>query len=268
MTTCRLTREGFSESIVQNGTEVVIYVVEVYSIAELNQSSAALTDEEIKAQGRAVTDGDPLPEPTDTRSGITSPRFRVYRNLQARQQAKVRVTWGARYLSGGGAISVQQQRSYSRDELVLQPFLRSKIAQFGGQPASVIVLDQRKVDRLITQTVIRRLLPNEISVAQADAIVEANRRKYYTFNGVTKILERHEIIPANQTQLYIDTWFYSKSAMPGVAIRSQGDTTLFAVDPLPVLGEYVEPIPNEDTRTSVQNFGDIYEPGASLPWLL
>lgn len=266
MTTSKLSREGTTETIVQNGEEVVVYVVEVYNISGLDQSAAALSDEEIKAQGRAA-DGDPVPDADAVRSNITSPRFRVFRHLRSRHQAKVRVTWGLRYFSGGGAVAVNGQRSFSRDQITLQPYLQSQVVDLDGSPVSVVTLEARRVDRLVTYTMFRRLLTTQTPVPVVAQTVEANRRKYYTFNGVPMILERHEIVPANQTQLYVDTWFYSKSALPGVAQRSVGDTTIFAVDAMPTLGEYEPPIPNEESRTSVILPEDLYEPGELLPWL-
>jgi len=263
MTTCVLSREG--ETVEVGG--VVIYVVEVYSISELDQSAAELSDLEILAQARGAT-GTPVPDSSDTREGLTRPTFRVFRSMTARHKAKVRVTWGARYIPGGGFTSVQTQRTVSRDEVVLQPFLRRDIVQdASGNPVSVTVLDHRRIDRLIIETMYRRLLTTQISIETIDQTVRDNRRKYYTINGATKILSRHDIVPVNQTQFYVDTYFYEKSAMPAVPGRAHARGEEYPVDELPVLGEYIEPIPGLDTKTSVQIPDDIYQQGTPLTWL-
>lgn len=268
MTASVRTREGFTESVEnQNGTEIYIYVVETYALSELDQSTSELSNAEILALGRAA-DGTPVPASDATRHGLTRPRFRVFRNMRSRHQAKVRVTWGTRYLTIGSLTTVQSQRSFSRDEPTLQPFLRKRITQGDSGPVEVIELDARRVDRLIISTVYRRLLPSGMTVAQADTAVRNNRRKYYLFGGVPKILERHDIVPANQTQLYIDTWFYDKSALPEVLdiVYGNGDE-VFGVAEMPVLGEYIEPYPGIDTQTAVTDPEDLYEPGEPLPWL-
>jgi len=267
MTASVLTREGTTESITQNGVKVPIYVVEVYALSDLPQSAQSLSDLEIEQLGQAAT-GTPVPSESDTRHGITSPRYRVLRNMRSRHQAKIRVTWGSRFISGGGVIATQSQRSYSRDEITLQPYLRSQTIDSDGVPVSVIVRDYRRVERLITRTVFRRLLPNEISVAQANGLVEANRRRLYTVDGSKMYLERHDIIPANQTQLYIDTVFVSKSTVPADAGRTIPDYGIeYPVSALPVLGEYVEPIPNVDTLTDFKTAEEQYGAGGILPWL-
>lgn len=268
MITSVLTREGTTESITQNSVSFPIYVVEVYSLSGLPQSSQSLTDLEIVQLGQSPDSGTAVPPPSESRHSITSPQYRVLRNMRSRHQAKVRVTWGSRFFSGGGVIATQGQRSSSRDELTLQPYLRSEIVDQAGSPVSVIVLDYRRVERLITRTTYRRLLPNEISIEVANGLVEANRRRLYTIGGSKMILERHDIVPANQTQVYIDTVFLSKSAMPAVPVRDLGSYgIIYPVAALPVLGEYVEPIPYVDTSTAVDTAEDLYGNGGNLPWL-
>ena len=263
MTTCKLSREG--ETVEVAGT--VVYVVEVYSVSDLDQSAAELSDLEILTRARSATPT-PVPEFDEIRENIARPTFKVFRSMTSRHQAKVRVTWGARYFSGGGALAVRSQRSVSRDVTVLQPFLRSEVVQDGnGDPISIMVLDHRKIDRLVIETVYRRLLTTQTSIETADQLVRDNRRKYYTINGGTKILSRHDIVPANQTQFYIDTYFYDKSAMEAVPLRTYSGGAMLPVDALPVLGEYIEPIPGVDSRTSVEAPDDIYEQGAPLPWI-
>jgi len=261
MTVSKLTRQGTTD---RTG-DVIVRVEEVYKISEL-PNTGSLSDLEILALAQAPDSGTPVAGDFSVRSGLTLPRFRINRNLASKHQATIRVVWGRRYSNGGGVISVQGFGSDSIDRTVLQPYLKTEDIDVDGVPATILSLDFRQIDRMITTSVYRRLLDASIPVESVEAMVNFNRRRLYTFGGEWRLLLRHKIVQANATQFYVDTFFITKSALPPVLADEFGTGT-FPIDELPVLGEYVDPVPFTDNKTHVKGPEELYQLGLTLPWL-
>ena len=241
----------------------VIHAVDVYAIRDLPAvGSQRLSKQEILLHARDA-DGDPVPADNAVDyDGIVSPRFRVSRSLQSRKEAWVTVTWGDRFRPGGGVTDVQSFSGSSDDRAVLIPHMQA----VSDSMVSFVELRQHRIDRLHTTSIYRRLLSSSISPESVNAFVAANRRKLYNFGGLDMILKSHRIVPANATQFYADTYFLSKSALPAIERNGIQDGS-FPVDELPVLGEYVQPVPFSSAKTSVKTATDLYEQGVSIPWM-